>query len=271
MTDIPEWYLDDKIPTYRAVPSSDDVLDAFHRVGAVRLLDAVPENYASAFYREALRLFHQPQAIKDRLKRTGLGSGFTPAGVEGVRGGLPNPHRSFLDLRADLSDVRRLEEEFPLNMFLASKVLRQIQDLAMDVLNVGWPDVANLAEGGEHMFRITHYPSGHAGKELFPSHRDFGLITCYLGGAERGLKFYHGSGFWDHVRNDVGSIVVTAGTTLCQYDRDCIAIQHAAYGYLDERISAVLFTEPRGDVVLPNGKTAREHLTHLTSQIRKDP
>jgi isopenicillin N synthase-like dioxygenase len=132
------------------------------------------------------------------------------------------------------------------------------------------PHIGTLASGGRHLLRFSFYQASATATEvIFPAHVDFGLLTAYIGGSAPGLQGAINGHFVD-IDNPPGSIILGAGTTLRMYDPQITPFRHQVVGGQTERLSVVFFSEPRSEVVLPNGLMAGEHLRGIVASIRKE-
>jgi 2-amino-4-hydroxy-6-hydroxymethyldihydropteridine diphosphokinase len=244
-------------------------------VGAVRIENAVPPALVERLTHEARRAFALHDDIKRRSWRSPNHSGYTPPGVEGVRGHGADQLRHFWDL--DTSRAVRPEPETEGFYAAAHLVLPPLRSLSNDLFQAfdhefrTW--IYRSSQGGPHMIRVSQYLNAEASpwQVLFPSHLDFGLLTAYVGGAEEGLQVkIHGA--WHDLYNPPGSVVFGVGSTLKLYaPNELQTIRHRVVARSTGRISTIYFTEPRGDVLLPNGKTAYDHLHGWLTKIRQDP
>jgi len=239
---------------------------------SVFLLSGVlPAGLAERFYAAARDVFELPEDEKLACLRRGMAGGYTPPGIEGVHGKEPDRRRRFWDTvaaehgggRYPDSDVGRAYRDAAEGLYAACDAA------AHPFFRARYPVIAPLLGGGRHLLRASAYAAERAGEILFPSHVDFGLATFYVGGAPLGLQG-HIDGGWVDLAAEPGDLLVGLGTTLRLYDPAVVPLRHRVLGTGAPRVSAVFFTEPRGDVTLPNGVRADEHLRRLVSQIRRE-
>ncbi len=248
--------------------------DGLCRVGAVRIENTIPPMLVEALLREAAKVFALPDTIKQRSLRTiSKPFGYTPPGIEGVRGHGPDHLRHFWDVNSNELIDPELETR-PFYM-CAKVVFQQLLRLSLELFQVidrlFKTRIYQQSLGGQHLLRVSQYLNQTTSpwKIVFPSHRDFGLLTAYIGGAASGLQVKIDEA-WHDVWNPSGSVIFGVGTTLKMFaPNDLIAIHHRVVGSQTGRISGVLFTEPHPDVVLPNGDTSGKHLDNLMRQVRR--
>lgn len=238
--------------------------------GVFHLRGALPSGMTRRFYDAARAIFALPDEEKLACARVGMTGGYTPPGVEGVRGKEPDRRRRFWDTIADAHGGSRYPETDVGLAYreAATEVHAACDAAARAFFRTEFPGVAPLLDGGRHLLRASSYEPEEAGAVLFPPHADFGFATFYVGGAAAGLQ-----GFVDDAWTDLsaphGDLLVGLGTTLRLFDPAVVPLRHRVVGAGAPRISAVFFTEPRGDVLLPNGLRAEEHLRRMVARIRQ--
>lgn len=247
--------------------------EAFASFGAVRVSDTLPLREVNAFMEAARRAFELTDDAKERCRRVGLESGYTPPSIEGVIGHGPDPLRHFWDITRDAPRIREVAPEF---YGAAARLFTRLTALAARTLEAfdaaHGSDVLPDARGGSHSLRTSQYLNTAIGRDdvLFPAHVDFSLLTLYVGGAEGGLQVKH-DGAWYDLWNPPGSVVIGVGTTLRLYAPEkAKPLRHQVMGASLGRISAVLFIEPRFDVTLPSGETWQVHLDRLMNKVRSE-
>jgi isopenicillin N synthase-like dioxygenase len=211
-----------------------------------------------------------PSDVKTRYTRGDESAGYTPPGVEGVRGYASDWKRHFWDVLApDRTKNRFPDHEGPAFRPLAEETFRRVEKTALLILRFLDKRLLHDATDGQHMLRMSHYFADHqADTVLFPAHVDFGLLTFYLGGAEPGLQILIDE-TWHEVVIPPTALLASVGTTLRLYEPSFKPVRHRVMGHGRERLSAVFFTEPRAEAILPNGVQAGEHLKRMVEQVRK--
>lgn len=242
-------------------------------MSAVFLLsDVLPAGVTERFYAAARDVFDLPEYEKLACLRRGMSGGYTPPGIEGVRGKEPDRRRRFWDTVASEHGGSRYPDSGVGRAYrdAAEALYAACDAAARPFFRARYPDIAPLLDGGRHLLRTSAYEPERAGESLFPTHVDFGLATFYVGGTSLGLQGRI-DGDWIDLVAGPGDLLVGLGTTLRLYDPAVAPLRHRVVGTGVARISAVFFTEPRGDVTLPNGVRAADHLHRLVSEIRREP
>lgn len=136
---------------------------------------------------------------------------------------------------------------------------------------------AMIAHSQETLFRLLHYPplpdDIPSGAVRAAAHEDINLITLLPAATGMGLELLDPQGHWQSVNCDRGDIVVNVGDML----------QLASQGFYrstthrvvnpdgparhQSRLSMPLFLHPRPEVVLAEGKTARQYLQERLREI----
>lgn len=265
----------DPIPTFTTGELSPSrVGAALREVGMFRLAGALHPLIAAQTYSFARDLF----AVPDPEKRLALRddeneSGYTPRGVEGVVGYPPDMNRHFWDYKRHANRLPRCYDG--LSIFF-SMLFRDLETTAIIILDqiaesLGEP-IARFsypATGGNHLLRMSHYFAREPVPVIrFPGHRDFGLVTLYLGGAEPGLEI-EVNGTWYPAQAPLGSLLVACGNILKMETGGVMpSVRHRVVGAPDDRYSIVFFTEPRSEVVLSNGETGATYLARVSKKVR---
>lgn len=259
-------------------PSSDvdgleamDVADACRRFGGVLVRDVVDPGTAASFFNGLRVPFAWPSYAKARYQRGGAlqGFGYTPPGVERVKGGDPDVARHFWDIGPDGAGAP--DTVFHPGRELHAR-LEAIAAKAIRALDRSFgTDMAAGAIGGAHLIRATQYLNAAAdGELLFPAHVDWGLATLFLGGSADGLEIRPPGQDWRSIRLPEGSALFAPGTLGKMYaDGKISALCHRVRASSVGRISAAYFCEVRPDVRLPNGELASERWTRLMAKIRR--
>lgn len=162
---------------------------------------------------------------------------------------------------------------------LATELLEWVEIQAPPNIRSGFtePLSAMITESKEILFRLLHYPplpdDIPPGAVRAAAHEDINLITLLPAATAMGLELLDAEGQWQSVVCDRGDIVVNVGDML----------QLASQGFYrstthrvvnpdgparhQSRLSMPLFLHPRPEVVLAEGKTARQYLQERLREI----
>ncbi len=260
------------------MPSMSLIAETMNTFGALRFVydDALNvQNETERLRHLVSQLFDLPGDALMRCLRDEDEEGYTPPGVEAVRGHVSDKQRHFFDIRSGKNAA--LKQEVPVILGAVETMMALVLPFCFRILQAmdqsihSEPDrsLADDANGGAHLFRVGHYLNHTASplEILFPSHKDFGLLTAYIGGSTPGLQMkLHG--VWHDVYNPPGSVIFAAGTTLRMLCPHVPVIPHRVTGGSIGRISISLFTELRPEVLLPNGKTNGEQTAAHVRTLR---
>ena len=274
------------MPVIKPVPltalSDPTIWQTFRTTRLLRVSDITQPKDITRIREEGYRVFRDPGQISPKAYRGGDKSGFTPPGVESVGGRPPNTYRQFWDISvggpnpscphssAFVSSLealgQRLVKETP---YIFSALEKGLGEMATSL--------AGAAAGGSCGLRVTHYPPVSCPSDglLFPCHRDFSLVTMFLGGAEPGLQVKI-DGVWQDLENPSGQLTIVAGTMLRFWtggpshpDR-VTGLLHRVRHAGTERLSISFFAEPQPDTPLPGlpGQTSGSYITERMAAIR---
>ncbi|MCE9586105.1 hypothetical protein K8R04_02165 [Candidatus Uhrbacteria bacterium] len=233
---------------------------------------------------EAYRVFRDTAAIAKHAHRGMARSGFSPPGVEGVAGKNPDNGRQFWDTHLDhdsdakicahSADLVRAMRHLTLELSVIMSGVFYHMERGLGPLAHG---LHRVMLNGAHGLRATHYPPSSPSPDgvLFPSHRDFSLVTVFVGGAEAGLQIDR-AGTWHHLDNRPGDIAIIAGGMLRYWTggpknpHRIGGLRHRVMRAVSERISLSFFTEPEPHTVLPyaDGLTAGEYISRFVAATR---
>ncbi len=256
------------------------MLQAFEHMQSFVIRHAIDPHNATQLIEHGRAFLRSSEAKSEAQRKIGLqGSGYTPPFVERVANEAPDGEREFFDLLAPTLAATRLPyDTHPDFSALSLRVRSFLEQVAMRCFqlldNSAHTTLATDATDGAHMLRCSRYFAREDPvRVIFPAHRDFGLLTLFGGGAARGLEGEF-AGSWHPIRAlDIpGSVMVGVGNTLKLYLPHLQGFHHrvtAANTGEQERLSYSLFTEPRGNVLLPNGERASDRLERSVRRIRQ--
>ena len=235
------------------------VSEAFASVGGILLTDALDPVMVARTFQSFETLFSN----EDTLPRYDLASrlGYTPPGIEGLQGRDVRYHRKLFDFHPVLGPRFPFTDLFSEGTRLGHEMLSHL-DVAHSTQHVS---VAN----GRHALRVAEYSDeSDPGEELFPPHRDFGLMTLFIGNGSTSLEV-RVSCVWHPVVLPYGSVFIGAGTPLALHGR-VRPLWHRVMGGEYKRRSAVVFLEYNDDYLLPSGELQREFSHRLLTSVRGD-
>lgn len=253
----------------------------FRNNGFLRISNIIDPKKVEDLRTEAYRVFRRHSLIDKRSYRTAGRTGFTPAGIEGMR---PDNGRQFWDVHVD---TKPEEMACSHSLELVRRMSHVVLELSVIMSGVfyymdrGLGPIANglhrVMVKGNHGLRALHYPIVTEPREnlLFQPHRDFSLATVFVGGAETGLQVER-SQAWHTLENPLGDIVIIAGRMLRYWTggiknpKRISGTRHRVLHMPVERMSLSLFTEPESTSVLPNsdGITAGEYIRRFVAATR---
>lgn len=256
------------------------LLSNLERQRYMHLSGVVDPSLVSTVRHLGFNLLRQPNVIQPECYRGDGLTGYTPPGIENVRNMPADWQRHFWDI--GLPDRVHNPQCHHAAAFVASAttLAMQIEALANNLLRNLEAYIGSPANGlwrgmqdGQHHVRVSHYPPSNLSPEsiIFPAHKDFSLVTVYIGGAEDGLEVWQ-DGEWMSLPNPLGDVVVATGTLLARYsDHRFLALPHRVRRGGGERLSVVMFTEPHHNTVLPGEpkQTAGEYLAERLAAVRK--
>lgn len=258
----------DPIPTVEwdhRVRNVAEIKSALQTYSVVRLANAIDPYIAERAFDLASSLFALSEEERMACRREGDGSGYTPPGIEYVRG-MPDGLRTFWDVRRpDLfpnvfpkgrDDIRWGIESF---LFL-------LKNLGTRVPGAMRPSFVEDMVPGEHHLRCSHYQDVPVGKITMEAHRDFGLLTVYVGGGGKGLEV-HVKDQWVDAESTFGDIIIGIGSCWTLYDKRLKPLWHRVVGTGELRTSMVVFLELGPDVILPTGERNRDRMIRLMKNV----
>jgi len=244
------------------------------RTGILLVRGAVPTSIARYAYAAAANAFascahlaHQPF---DRLTHTG----YTPQSRERTVRGVNVSMRHSFDYRPGVStimsrgeyseryehDMRRCYQAVSQATLGLLRLFRTVTKEPIDPILTGGRFVLRLAES----LNVRPEPK----TEVFPPHRDFGLFTVFVGGADPGLQVHLG-GEWVDVTPGMGEILIAPGMLFKGYFPSAVVPLHRVTGAVAKRVSLTLFVDPRSGVLLPTGELVEAYYTRMYNAVRQ--
>ncbi|HWU24401.1 MAG TPA: 2OG-Fe(II) oxygenase family protein [Candidatus Paceibacterota bacterium] len=223
------------------------VRDAFEHQQGIIVRGALYRKSVQNAHHALTRFFNNDEELTKHPYDEESRLGYTPPGIETIQRDPDHPdeNRAMFDFGPELPFVDRSITGL---RWQAVRICKRILDLLDEAYGTRF---ARLPEG-EHRLRAAQYlRDGTTSQEvLFPRHRDFSLLTAFVGANEAGLEA-EVMDEWYPVRLDYGDVLIGAGTPLRQFHPSARALWHRIVGGTDRRLSSFLFYELRSDVILP--------------------
>lgn len=178
-------------------------------------------------------------------------TGYTPPGIEHLQRspGEPTWTRDLFDVGSAL--MPQESPDIELLFIQAARTCRTV----LDALNnaVG-PQISPLPQG-RHSLRTAQYlqKGTTCNDVLFPAHRDFSMLTAFIGAGQVGLEV-RVADTWHPVDLHYGDVLIGAGTPLPLFVYELKPLLHRVVGGDDERVSSFLFYELADHVMLPKSR-----------------
>lgn len=227
----------------------DALLQNFRKYGGVLLTGAIDVKLVKQGQQDLRERFADRETLVqmgyDRRHRLG----YTPPGREGFQSdpAKKNFHREALDLNPKHQSL-----EFSVARLFARA--EYVAQSIIDLLEKCTTLRADMVRPGTHILRAARYltPGMTPREILFDAHRDFGLLTVFIGSGQAGLQA-EVKGSFDDIVLDPGDVLVGVGTQLAQFlhGYDVRALKHRVVGGEEERLSSFFFYELDPDVMLP--------------------
>ena len=252
--------------------------DAFVKYGFVRFKNfGIPKELIDALFSESKDLFELPQDVKDKYcVPGGQGQrGYTPKRVETAKGESAPDLKEFWHVGRELAAGEKYADLYTSNVWpterpefkkVTLEVYRQLDEIAFVVLEAlaeflgeDSKRISSLAEGGNSILRILHYPplkdfDNVKGAIRAAAHGDINLITLLITASTSGLELLTREGEWMPVMNGPDEIIVDAGDMLERISNMKIpATIHRVVNpdnANSARYSVPFFVHPRPDAVL---------------------
>lgn len=217
-----------------------------HQHGLI-LRDVINPGIARAGHASLKELISDREFLQEHPYDPETRLGYTAPGVEALQRDPTHPdqNRAMFDFRS--GDSFRNE---PIAALYEAAV-RSCR-LILGHLGCAYSQPLTVLPEGKHTLRTAQYlRKGTTSVDvLFPRHRDFSLLTAFIGFDVAGLEA-EVSGNWRPVELGYGDVLVGVGTPLTQFYPDLQPLWHRIVGGMDYRLSAFLFFELGDEVVLP--------------------
>lgn len=251
--------------------------EALRDLGFVAVEDhGIPQRVFDAVYEDFARFFALDDALKRRNERPELGRarGYTSFGVEHAKDrDVPDLKEFFhVGREVDPAHPRRaalLANEWPdeveglrestLALFGAlDDVARRLLAAVGAHLGVGRALLPDLAEDGNSVLRVIHYPVCDGfdapGAMRAAEHEDINLMTLLPPSPQSGLELLTREGEWRPIRAIEGQIIVDTGDMMSRITNGALpATTHRVVnpeGEPEARYSMPFFVHPHVDAVL---------------------
>lgn len=271
------------LPDYQSTDAPSQIAQSLQQSGfAVLRHSPIDPTLVERTYQDWWAFFASNQKV-DYTFDPKLQAGYFPLGTEQAKGHTTPDLKEFFHIYQGHPLPPEITaatwELFDQLRQLATELLTWVEAQAPPRVQAGFsePLSAMIAHSSETLFRILHYPplppEIPSGAIRAAAHEDINLITLLPAATEMGLELLDPHGQWRSVVCDRGDIVVNAGDML----------QWASQGFYrsathrvinpdgparhQSRLSMPLFLHPRPEVVLAEGKTARQYLQERLREL----
>ncbi len=239
-------------------------LNMHHAINPVMARDGV----------EALRAFMEDEDVLARYPYSyERRFGYSPEGSEtNPRSSrTPNQTRRMFDFTAEFQQM--LEQLPILELF---RTIVSLARFSLDRIDHAFGSQLAKLPHGDHSLRAARYlVEATPNDVLYPPHKDFSVVTVFIGTGEPGLEIKVGER-WCPVYSEPGTALVGIGKPALEFVSDDLdwepqALEHRVVGGAKNRLSAFLFYEFDRDVWLPKSQeTYGAMLDRNMSRIRAD-
>jgi isopenicillin N synthase-like dioxygenase len=277
--------MDVAVVDYTAPDAPETFTRSLRETGfAVLVNHPLPWSVVEQIYAEWSALFDSPAVEQYLMDATGQVGWFPPDRSETAKG-------------STLRDLKEFFHVYDWSVYPAevSDAALRYRAIAMDLANtlLGWveantPDaitdrlsmpLSRMMEGSTRsLLRVLRYPpltgDEPEGAVRAAAHEDINLLTVLPASDEPGLELLGTNGQWYPVPCDPGSLAVNAGEMLdLATDGYYPATTHRVVNPTGEgatraRMSLPMFLHPADDVVLKDGRTAKEFLLQRIAELR---
>lgn len=223
---------------------------AFSSQQCIVLRNAIDAETARSAFKAFGKLMEDTGLLRQHPFDPSTRLGYTPPGIETTQRDPGN--RDWNRAMFDFSPALSLGE--PSVAALYGEAVGACE-LVLACLDEAYGTCLLRAPQGGHTLRTAQYLlNGTSSEEvLFPRHRDFSLLTAFIGSGSEGLEV-EADGEWQAAELEYGDVLIGAGTPLGQFHLRLKPLWHRVVGGTDHRLSSFLFFELREDVVLPKTK-----------------
>lgn len=252
---------------------------SLHHTGfAVLKNHPISADLVEAVYQDCKSFFEQPEEYKRRYMRHDVPNhGYFPPLSENAK------YTDIKDLKEFyhyFNDPEYLPKEFSNKIqtlyhemhSVASRALAWIEDNLPEHIrkDLCMPMKDMILNSGRTLIRFIHYPPLNGSEETnavrAAAHEDIGMLTFLPAATAKGLQVKDSQGNWHEVPCDYGTIAVNTGDTLTAITQGylpatthCVVNPEGALA-AEARLSMPLFLHPQDDVLLPDGRTAKDYL-----------
>jgi isopenicillin N synthase-like dioxygenase len=241
------------------------VLRSFSVQQCVVLRGALPREIVTTAARTFRKLMEDEQLLLEYPFDPDRRLGYTPPGVESLQRDQTN--RDWNRAMFDFSPTLYFDQPSIVALYRQTeRVCEQVIKLLAEEQET---PLATLPRG-EHTLRTAQYLVHDTTQTdvLFPEHRDFSLLTAFIGSDEPGLEVRVGES-WEPAEIRVTDVLVGIGTPFTQFHPDLTALWHRVMGGADRRLSSFLFFDLREDVVLPKtGEMYGDMMARVLKKVR---
>lgn len=242
-----------------------DVASAYEHQQCVVLRKSIDAQAVQNAFKALERLMRDPKKLSEYPFDPYTRLGYTPPGVETLQRDSENRdwNRAMFDFSTALSF-----NEAPITT-LYREAVRACEIVLARLDEAYGTQLARLPKGG-HTLRSAQYLLGDTDSKsiLFPRHRDFSLLTAFIGSDASGLEVEVDEE-WHPANLEYGDLLIGAGTPLTQFDARLRPLWHRVVGGTDYRLSSFLFFDLRADVTLPKSQELYgDMLTRVLKSVR---
>jgi isopenicillin N synthase-like dioxygenase len=277
--------MDVAVVDYAAPDAPETFTRSLRETGfAVLVNHPLPWSLVEQIYAEWAALFDSPAVEQYRMDPTGQVGWFPPDRSETAKG-------------ASVRDLKEFFHVYDWSIYPAevSDAALQYRQIAMDLANtlLQWVGantpaevndrlsmpLAQMMEGSTRsLLRVLRYPpltgDEPEGAVRAAAHEDINLLTVLPASDEPGLELLGTNGRWYPVPCDPGSLAVNAGEMLDLATNGYYpatthrVVNPTGEGARRPRMSLPMFLHPGDDVVLKDGRTAKEFLMQRIAELR---
>ena len=247
-----------------AACSPGAMLTSFLETGMVRLEDVFLPSLVECAQREICSRLASDEC-RSRLPRynSGTGVGYVAPGMDGLIHTGPLKSRRAYDYRPSAFPER---EQPGLALRPLYEHLARLGESVLEMLNPHFKRPLTEVCGGKHLLKAAFALNAETDpeREIFPSHRDFSMLTLFLGGAPPGLQVLYKDA-WVDVVLEPHEVLLGAGSFFKRFCPAATVLQHRVMASTPNRFSFSFFVELPESTLLPNGETVAAAVQRLTA------